>query len=248
VGLLDVETGACHRLASHTSNTILTAVKVVQFSSSGRFLASASFTNIVKLWDLKKGNKYYSLTGFHDSSVTDLAFSPNEQYLASAGSRDEKLALWNVAQSTLHANLSGHTSTISSVEFLDDGMTLISACYDDTVRLWDVRTGQQKISIAGRHLSEVTICTRRHLLASAFQVEGADYAMYLRRLPTGSLLAAFRGFDTEQIFLNIGYGMNMVVKRSVKILQWEIVTSLTTWHQLWHGPLFEWSKCIFSTF
>jgi WD40 repeat protein len=135
VGLLDVETGACHRLASHTSNTILTAVKVVQFSSSGRFLASASFTNIVKLWDLKKGNKYYSLTGFHDSSVTDLAFSPNEQYLASAGSRDEKLALWNVAQSTLHANLSGHTSTISSVEFLDDGMTLISACYDDTVRL-----------------------------------------------------------------------------------------------------------------
>jgi WD40 repeat protein len=39
-------------------------------------------------------------------------------------------------------NLTGHTASVRSVAFSPDGTTLASGSWDDTIRLWDVNTGQ----------------------------------------------------------------------------------------------------------
>ncbi|CAD8131142.1 unnamed protein product [Paramecium sonneborni] len=40
--------------------------------------------------------------------------------------------------------LNSHTTRVYSVCFLPDGATLASGSVDNSIRLWDVKTGQQK--------------------------------------------------------------------------------------------------------
>ena len=45
--------------------------------------------------------------------------------------------------------LEGHTESINSVVFSPDGKTLASGSEDDTLRVWDVRTGEHKMTFSG---------------------------------------------------------------------------------------------------
>jgi len=43
--------------------------------------------------------------------------------------------------------LEGHSSSVSAISFSLDGKTVASASYDETVRLWDERTGKEKSTL-----------------------------------------------------------------------------------------------------
>jgi len=53
------------------------------------------------------------------------------------------------------ASLKGHQGAINSLTFSPDGATLASGSGDETVRLWDAATGQQRTTLRG-HRSGVT--------------------------------------------------------------------------------------------
>ncbi|MCY7323671.1 MAG: caspase family protein [Phormidesmis sp. CAN_BIN36] len=129
-------------LKGHTST-----ITAVEFSSSGKLLASASADKTIKLWNIADGSQIRTLTG-HRDRVTTLSFRNDGKLLAS-GSADKTIKLWNVADGSLSSTLKGHNDEITAVRFSPNGRLLASGGYDNTLRLW-YRNSPASIVI-GRH-------------------------------------------------------------------------------------------------
>jgi transcription initiation factor TFIID subunit 5 len=57
--------------------------------------------------------------------------------VASAG-EDKSIVLWDIASGQKIRTLVGHTKTVWSVNFSQEGAVLASGSADQTVRLWDI--------------------------------------------------------------------------------------------------------------
>ena len=55
---------------------------------------------------------------------------------------DGNIRLWDTTTGKRIRTLEGHTEGINSVVFSPDGKTLASGSEDDTLRVWDVHTGE----------------------------------------------------------------------------------------------------------
>ncbi len=109
-------------------------VHSVAISPDGQTLASGSWDDTIKLWNLATGKELRTLTG-HKSSVQSIAISPDGQTLAS-GSFDKTIKLWNLKTGDLLRTLTGHKNRVWSVAISPDGQTLASGSEDKTIKLW----------------------------------------------------------------------------------------------------------------
>jgi WD40 repeat protein/serine/threonine protein kinase len=119
----------------------------VAWSPDGRFLASGSWDNTVRVWDAADGRLLRTLEG-HTSGVTSVAWSPDGRYLAS-GSLDRTVRVWEAGTGRLLRTLTGHTYHVNSVAWSPDGRYLASGSGDNTVRVWDAADGRLLRTLAG---------------------------------------------------------------------------------------------------
>ena len=115
------------------------SVNAVAFSPDGRKVATASYDNTARLWDVETGKQIQRLE--HDGSVYGVAFSPDGKKLATASS-DSSARLWDVRTGKQIQRLE-HDRSVNAVAFSPDGQKLATASSDSSARLWDVGTGKQ---------------------------------------------------------------------------------------------------------
>lgn len=108
-------------------------VRTLDFSANGRWLASAGFGGVIKLWDLKSGESL-NLSGAPDT-VFCVRFSPDSHWLASGGN-DHRIQLWSVDNGNLRQELTGHDSAVTALGFAVDGKTLVSGGRDHKLIRW----------------------------------------------------------------------------------------------------------------
>ena len=113
----------------------------VAFSPNGKMLASASWDQTVRLWNVNTGRLLHTLTG-HTNDIMSVAFSPDGNTLAS-GSWDGTIRLWNPRNGKLKRTVTEHAGGVASVAFSPDGNTLASGSagpYDSLVEYYNMET------------------------------------------------------------------------------------------------------------
>ncbi len=143
-------------------------VTAVAFSADGQRLASGSWDQTVKFWDVPSGEKLGSLAS-KVKEVQTLAFSRDGHWLATENSANT-VTLWDAATGREIRTLPGNkplgvlgSNWVYSIAFSPDGRWLATGVDDKTVRLWDVKTGR-----AVRDL----VAPRRSVIYIAFSPDG----------------------------------------------------------------------------
>ena len=141
-------------LEGHTDN-----VWSVAFRPNSNMLASASWDQTVRLWNVDTGRLLHTLTE-HTDTVMSVAFSPDGQTLVSS-SWDGTIRLWNPNNGKLKRTLTGHAGGVGSIAFSPDGQTLASGSADRTVRLWNTKTWKLKSTLRGHtHVVDSVVFSR----------------------------------------------------------------------------------------
>jgi WD40 repeat protein len=133
------------------------------FSFNGEKLASVSYDNTARLWDVKTGK---NLRTFEESFQNTIAFSPDDKLLAI--NSDENIHLWDIASGKLLHTLREHQNEVMGLSFVADGRYVVSAGYDRLIRIWDAKSEDVTVRVLQGHKAVITgITTYKRQLFTA---------------------------------------------------------------------------------
>ena len=111
------------------------------FSPDSRLVITASLDRTARLWEVD-GGRPMGAPLRHRGPVRSVAFSPDGRTVLT-GSNDGAAQIWEVASQQPLGEPLRHKGWVQQVAFRPDGNVAITAGQvDNTVRLWDLRTGQ----------------------------------------------------------------------------------------------------------
>ncbi|MEM7602821.1 MAG: hypothetical protein AAF357_15600, partial [Verrucomicrobiota bacterium] len=125
-------------------------VKELLFTPDGRTLISLGYDKAIRFWDVDSGELRKTLRlEIGDGSEGQLyagAISPDGHWLAVGGyDANDAVRLIELESYRIAALLQGHRRVIHALAFSRDGKVLASGSSDDSVRVWDIGEGQEKM-------------------------------------------------------------------------------------------------------
>jgi WD40 repeat protein/tetratricopeptide (TPR) repeat protein len=180
--------------------------------TNSKILASGSSDNTIKLWNLETGKEIRTLKG-HTNYVNSVSFHPTNSKILASGSSDNTIKLWNPETGKVRT-LGGHNSQVNSdnlnnpnvqtqekrsevnsISFSPDGKTLASGGSDNTIKLWNVETGENILTLKGheQEVNSVSFSPNGEILASG----SWDNTIKLWSLETGENILTLKEHERE---------------------------------------------------
>jgi len=124
------------------------AITAMRFSSNGRWLVTGSQDHTARLWDLADSKTQPIVLDQGGDAVTQVAFSPDAEYLAVANA-DGKALLWAIQSQTQVAQFGGHNGPVHDIAWSLDGAYLTLAGGDGLITTWTVATEELFFTFKG---------------------------------------------------------------------------------------------------
>jgi mono/diheme cytochrome c family protein len=118
------------------------ALYALALSPDGETLATGSYDQKIKLWNVETGAEIKTLNG-HNGAIFGLSFRPDGKVLASA-SADRTVKLWDVASGKRLDTFSQPLKEQTAVAFAPDGRTVAAAGVDNRIRVWTVSAAAEE--------------------------------------------------------------------------------------------------------
>jgi eukaryotic-like serine/threonine-protein kinase len=126
----------------HTLRHRSTASGHVAFTPDGKRLFGGAVDGMITAWDVESGKMALTWRA-HSAPVRALCISPDGKCIASSGDFPEyAVRLWDATSGREMTTLRGHKNQVTHLVFSRDGSRLVSACADQTARLWECSTGR----------------------------------------------------------------------------------------------------------
>ena len=141
--LLDANTGSeLGRLEGHEER-----ISAVEFTDDGRRAVTGSADGTAIVWDLPTGEALVRLqTSSERWSVEAIAVSKDGSLFATGGDVPGTVVLWDAATGEVVRHLEAHSDQVLALAMVDG--LLVSAGMDHTARVWDLRTGEERLVLS----------------------------------------------------------------------------------------------------
>ncbi|MDZ7993077.1 MAG: WD40 repeat domain-containing protein [Nostoc sp. EfeVER01] len=172
-------------------------VRCAAFTPDGRMLATGGDDRKILFWDLMQRQVAIALS-LDDTAAHSLVLSRDGETLVTGSYR--KIKVWRTSPQTgikslkdaqpLHT-LMGHSHIVCSLAISADGKLLVSGSWDQTIKVWQLETGELLHTLKGHRdrVYAIALSPDGKIIASG----SADKTIKLWHLPTGELLGTFTG-------------------------------------------------------
>jgi U3 small nucleolar RNA-associated protein 13 len=245
--VFELETLSGRLVSGHTD-----LVLAVDVSPDGRFIASSSKDNTVRIWETTSGSYrcVATLTG-HTEAVHAVAWSQGGSQFVVSGSKDKTIKMWDLSfLSTAAKNAKNaknakpeaaflehrsvdsaaytkkaHEKVINSMAVAPNDRVFATASQDKTIKLWDAATGELQATLAGhrRGVWHVEFSPVERCLLSA----SADKTVKLWDIGQAVCVKTFEGHTNSVLRASfLTHGMQVLSTSSDGTLKlWTIKTS-----------------------
>ena len=161
-------------------------INYLRYSNDGKYLASGSWDNTVRIWDMETGSLLHELKA-HTDWIRQVDISPNNKYVLS-GSNDGSFIVWDLASGELIKKVAiskgkiikngiipelnrETVNALSAVAYSPDGKFFATGSVDNIIRIWDANTFKLLHTLEGHHNSVFNI-----LFSGDLMISGAIYS------------------------------------------------------------------------
>ncbi|GAV07744.1 hypothetical protein RvY_17551 [Ramazzottius varieornatus] len=164
------------------------------FNRGGEWLAlaTAGLGQLI-VWEWQSQVFVLKQQGHYDQLLS-LAYSPDGPYLATGGS-DGKVKLWNTTSGFSFVTFTEHTSSVTALQFTQNGRAVLSASLDGTVRAYDMMRYRNFRTLASPRPAQFS-CMAVDYSGEVVAAGSRDsFEVFVWSLQTGRLLEVLSGHE-----------------------------------------------------
>ncbi len=194
-------------------------VRCVAFTPDGKMLATGGHDRKILFWNLRDRQVENTLC-LDDTAAHSMVLSQDGRTLITGSYR--KIKVWETSSKQNEKNsqdpqpiytLMGHSHIVSSLAISADAKFLVSGSQDQTIRVWNLATGELVHTLKGHRdsVNAVALSPDAQIIASG----SADKTIKLWHLQSGELLGTFTGHTHTVTALSFTDSGEMLVSGSL---------------------------------